>query len=146
MTVSLKTSIENKLGRAIENNEFEKLTKLMFEKSFDKKIFLAEEGVVCNHIYFIEQGSCYSYFIEPEGEKQVVQLAIEGNWISDLFSFFSVQPHFCFFSCKNSWHSFFGIMNPFHSTISFSSYHCKGVKYFICGFICPLLIYASQKK
>ena len=91
MSTSLKANIENKLDRAIENNEFEKLSKLMFEKSFDKKGFLAEEGVVCNHIYFIEQGSCYSYLIEPEGEKQVVQLAIEGNWISDLFSFFSGQ-------------------------------------------------------
>ena len=67
------------------------LLKLMVEKSFHKKDLLIEDGHHNNCIYFIEQGSCYSYIPELNGEKQVVQLAVEGNWISDPFSFFSDQ-------------------------------------------------------
>jgi len=89
MTASLKTNIETILGRPIEPVEVDMFLKLMFEKNFEKKDLLAEEGKDCSYIYFIVQGSCYSYFVEPDGDKQVVQLAIEGNWISDLFSFFS---------------------------------------------------------
>lgn len=89
MSASLKATIERKLEQPIEDKHFDMLLKLMFEKSFEKKDFMCEEGVICNHIYFIERGSCYSYLVESSGEKQVVQFAIEGNWISDLFSFFS---------------------------------------------------------
>lgn len=62
---------------------------LVFEKSFDKKAVLVEEGGFCNYIYFIEQGSCYSYLTDENGEKHAVQFALEDYWISDLYSFFS---------------------------------------------------------
>ncbi len=89
MSALLRKNIENKLGHKIDNKHFEMLVNLMLEKHFDKKDFLVEEDNTNNYIYFIEQGSCYTYLTEANGEKQVVQLAIEGNWISDLYSFFS---------------------------------------------------------
>lgn len=91
MSASLKKNIEIKLEHPIEDFHFEMLLKLMVEKSFDKKELLIEEGKKNNFIYFIEQGSCYSYLTESNGEKQVVQFAIEGNWISDIYSFFQEQ-------------------------------------------------------
>ncbi|MBL7916953.1 MAG: Crp/Fnr family transcriptional regulator [Bacteroidia bacterium] len=91
MSASLKANIEKKLEHPLEDKHFDMLLKLMFEKSFDKKDLLVEEGSKNNYIYFVEQGSCFSYLTESNGEKQVVQFAIEGNWISDLGSFFSEQ-------------------------------------------------------
>lgn len=91
MSTLLKENIERKLEHHIEDVHFDMFLKLMFEKSFDKKNLLIEEENKNNYIYFIEQGSCYSYITPSNGEKQVVQFAIEGNWISDLNSFFSEQ-------------------------------------------------------
>ncbi|MFY9308588.1 MAG: Crp/Fnr family transcriptional regulator [Bacteroidia bacterium] len=89
MTSALKENIEKVLQHQVDEKQFSSFMALMEEKNFEKKALLCEEGVVCKYIYFIDKGSCYSYLTEPDGEKQVVQFAIEGNWISDLFSFFS---------------------------------------------------------
>ena len=89
MMPSLKANIEKTINQNITDREFEQFFKLMFEKSFEKKDFLIEEGNICNHIYFIEQGACYSYLTNNEGDKHAVQFALEGYWISDLYSFFS---------------------------------------------------------
>jgi 4,5-DOPA dioxygenase extradiol len=50
---------------------------------------MVEEGKVCNYIYFLTEGSCYSYISNKDGEENVIQFALEGYWISDLYSFFS---------------------------------------------------------
>jgi CRP-like cAMP-binding protein len=89
MTDLLKHHIEKKTNQILTKNDSNQFAKLVFEKSFDKKDLLAEEGGFCNYIYFIEQGSCYSFLTDEEGDKQVVQLALEDYWISDLYSFFS---------------------------------------------------------
>lgn len=91
MSTLLKANIEKKLKHPITDRDLELFLKLMFEKRFDKKDLLVEEGSTNKHIYFIEQGSCFSFLTEPKGEKQVIQFAIEGNWISDLSSFISEQ-------------------------------------------------------
>lgn len=89
MKFALRLNIEKTINQTITDSEFEQFSKLMLEKSFDKKNFLIEEGAVCNYIYFIEQGSCYSYITDQKGDKHAVQFALEGYWISDLYSFFS---------------------------------------------------------
>lgn len=86
---SLKLNIEKTIKQSITESEFEKFSKLVFEKSFDKKEILIEEGHVCNYIYFITSGSCYSYITDKKAEKHAIQFALEGYWISDLYSFYS---------------------------------------------------------
>lgn len=89
MKSTLRSNIEKTINQAITDTEFEQFSKLMVERSFDKKDLLIEEGHAGNYIYFIEQGSCYSYMTNEKGDKQAVQFALEGYWISDLYSFFS---------------------------------------------------------
>ena len=89
MTDLLTHHIEKKINQTLSKNDCNQFAKLIFEKSFDKKDLLVEEGSFCNYIYFIEQGSCYSYLTDENGDKQVVQIALEDYWISDLYSFFS---------------------------------------------------------
>lgn len=85
----LKSHIEKTIQRNLTNDEFNQFTSLIVEKQYDKKAFLAEEGKVCSHMYFIEKGSCYSYILDETGNKHVMQFALEGYFISDLYSFFS---------------------------------------------------------
>lgn len=87
----LKTAIENTLKASITEEEFAQFEALLTKQSFEKKAFLAEEGHRCNSVYFIQKGSCYSYMTDDKGEKHTVQFALEGYWISDLYSFFSDQ-------------------------------------------------------
>jgi len=68
------------------------IRELMVQKHYSKGALLAEEGRICDQIYFVENGSCYSYLTDKKGENHVVQFALEGYWISDLFSFFSAKP------------------------------------------------------
>lgn len=85
----LRKNIENTLGHPVTDEVFLAVEDCMFSKTFDKKELLAEEGKHCRYSYFIEQGACYSYLIDDKGEKHAIQFALEGYWISDLYSFFS---------------------------------------------------------
>lgn len=87
----LRTNIEKTIKQEISDSEFEKFLQFAVAKEFDKKQFLIQEGQICEYIYFVEHGSCYSYMTDDIGEKHAVQFALEAYWISDLYSFFSSQ-------------------------------------------------------
>jgi CRP-like cAMP-binding protein len=89
MYPSLKNNIEKTIGKEVSEGDYLKFSTLLFEKTYDKKACLTEEGGQCNYIYFILQGSAYSYITDKKGDKHVIQFALEGYWISDLYSFYS---------------------------------------------------------
>lgn len=89
MAISLKSNIERTIKESISDSDYKAFRELMFEKTFDKKDFLVEEGGLCNYIYFIEEGSAYSFITDNKGDKHAIQFALEGYWISDLYSFYS---------------------------------------------------------
>jgi CRP-like cAMP-binding protein len=91
MKSSLRLNIEKIINQALEDDAFNQFSILLVEKFFDKKEYLIRDGDVCEYIYFIEQGSCYSYISDQKGERHAVQFALEGYWISDLYSFFSAR-------------------------------------------------------
>ena len=86
---ALKSNIERTIGEAIDAPNFEKFCQLLFQKTFDKKTSVVEEGNKCNYIYFILQGSAFSFITDEKAEKHAIQFALEGYWISDLYSFYS---------------------------------------------------------
>lgn len=51
-----------------------------------KKTLLVREGDCSQQIYIIEQGALYSYKTDHTGEQHVIQFALEGYWIADLYS------------------------------------------------------------
>lgn len=89
MYESLQHTIELYTNQQVTDACWERFCALLFEKNFDKKSYLAEEGKVCSYNYFVLSGSCYSYLSDDRGDKHVVQFALEGYWIADLYSFFS---------------------------------------------------------
>ncbi|MEX2592579.1 MAG: Crp/Fnr family transcriptional regulator [Anditalea sp.] len=88
----IRNNIEKTLKEKIPDEMFTQFRELAFEKSFDKKQFLAEAGKSCKYQYFIEQGSCYSYYVNEKGDKNAVQFAVENYWITDASSYFSDKP------------------------------------------------------
>ena len=87
-----RENIESTLGEKIPDEMFAGFTELAFEKSFDKKEFLAEAGGTCKYQYFILKGSCYSYYINEKGDKHAIQFALENYWITDASSYFTNKP------------------------------------------------------
>ncbi len=88
----IRKNIEKTLGEKIPDEMIEHFMELTFEKSFDKKRFLAEAGKDCKYQYFILQGSCYSYYVNEKGDKNAIQFAIENYWITDASSYFTNKP------------------------------------------------------
>lgn len=85
----LKSNIQKTILQPIPDGNCTAFSSLLFEKHFDKKDILVEEGHDCKYIYFVTKGSCYSYITDDKGDAHAIQFALEGYWISDLYSFFS---------------------------------------------------------
>jgi CRP-like cAMP-binding protein len=87
----LRTHIEKLLNAPVPEGNCSLFSTLLYEKTFEKKDVLVEEGKQCNLIYFLTEGSCYSYYLDEKGEEHAIQFALAGYWISDLYSFFSCK-------------------------------------------------------
>lgn len=72
--------------------EQERFTSLLVSKSVAKKEFILREGEVCKYETFVVKGCLRAYTIDDKGVDHVAIFAIEGWWISDLYSFISQNP------------------------------------------------------
>lgn len=61
-------------------------------KKLRKKQYLLQEGDVCKHIAFVEKGALRSYTIDDKGAERILQFALEGWVIADLYSFLTAEP------------------------------------------------------
>jgi CRP-like cAMP-binding protein len=61
-------------------------------KKLRKKQYLLQQDDVCKYTAFVEKGVLRSYSIDEKGYEHIVQFAVEGWWISDLYSFFTGEP------------------------------------------------------
>lgn len=76
---------------AISTSEFESFLSYTKSKTIAKHTHFLNEGEVANYIAFVVSGGLYSYTIDDKGERNVLQIALENYWISDLYSFFSKE-------------------------------------------------------
>src|SRR5690348_6685782 len=61
-------------------------------KKIRKKQYLLQEGDVCKFFAFVEHGTLRSYTIDDKGAERIIQFALEGWMISDLYSFLTAEP------------------------------------------------------
>jgi CRP-like cAMP-binding protein len=61
-------------------------------KKIRKKQYLLQEGDVCKFVAFVEKGSLRSYTVDEKGQEHIIQFALEGWTISDLYSFLTAEP------------------------------------------------------
>ena len=77
---------------ALTTEEQETIKTYLTPKKLRKKQYLLQEGDVCRAIAFVEQGALREYSVDENGNEQIIQFAIEGWTISDLYSFITGEP------------------------------------------------------
>jgi len=83
----LHTHIKRRIH--ISEKELALLSKFFSPKKLKRKQFLLQEGDVCKHIAFVNEGCLREYTVDHKGEEHILQFAIKDWWISDLNSFLS---------------------------------------------------------
>jgi CRP-like cAMP-binding protein len=63
------------------------IKKYLSPKKLRKKQYLLQEGDVCKNIAFVEKGALRAYSVDDTGSDHIIQFALEGWTISDLYSF-----------------------------------------------------------
>lgn len=76
----------------ITNEEMGVIKQYLTPKKLRRKQFLLQEGDVCKFIAFVERGALRSYSIDEKGVERIIQFALEGWTISDLYSFLTAEP------------------------------------------------------
>jgi CRP-like cAMP-binding protein len=71
----------------LTDSETKVLNGLFSIREFPKKSMVLEQGNICKHLYFIEQGLVKAYFIDRNGEEVILNFASESWWITDIHSF-----------------------------------------------------------
>ena len=72
--------------------ELEIIKTQLTPKKLRKKQYLLQEGDVSKFIAFVEKGSLRSYTVDEKGSEHIIQFALEGWTISDLYSFLTSEP------------------------------------------------------
>lgn len=72
--------------------EQEQIKHYLTPKKIRKKQYLLQEGDVCKAIAFIEKGALREYSVDESGTEHIIQFALEGWTISDLYSFLTEEP------------------------------------------------------
>lgn len=77
---------------ALTNEDREAISKYLRPKKLRKKQYLLQEGDVCKAIAFVEKGSLRAYSVDNDGKEHIIQFALEGWTIADLYSFLTGEP------------------------------------------------------
>jgi CRP-like cAMP-binding protein len=65
---------------------------LFVPKQVRKKQYLLQLGEVSKYLTFVESGTLRSYTVDEKGAEHIVQFALEGWWISDMYSYLTREP------------------------------------------------------
>lgn len=71
----------------LSEEEFEYARTLFIPKRLKKKRVLIGEGEICKYTVFVEKGLLRSYKADDKGNEHILQFALEGWWMGDLYSF-----------------------------------------------------------
>ncbi|MCE3283126.1 MAG: cyclic nucleotide-binding protein [Chitinophagaceae bacterium] len=76
----------------LSTDEEELIKQHLTPKKLRKRQYLLQEGDVCKFIAFVEKGALRSYSVDEKGVERIIQFALEGWTISDLYSFLTSEP------------------------------------------------------
>ena len=76
----------------LTQDEQELIKSYLTPKKIRKNQYLLQEGDVCKFIAFTEKGALRAYSVDEKGSESIIQFALEGWLISDLFSFLTGEP------------------------------------------------------
>jgi CRP-like cAMP-binding protein len=76
----------------LTSEEEELIRTYLTPKKLRKKQYLLQEEDVCKAIAFVEKGALREYTVDEGGNEHIIQFALEGWTISDLYSFLTGEP------------------------------------------------------
>lgn len=88
----LHTSISKALSQELPDELLQPFYDLFVVREVNKKTLLVEEGKVARQLYFFNRGSAYLYYLNEKGEETAIQFALEGYWLTDMYSFLTGKP------------------------------------------------------
>jgi len=90
----MSADIIQHITREIEllDSEKEEFASILSEISLQKREFLIKPGQTVQNEYFVVEGCLRAYYLDEQGNKHIIQFAIEDWWISDFEAFFTNQP------------------------------------------------------
>lgn len=77
---------------ALDHDEIHYFTLLLISKRVARKEFLLREGQVAREISFIRAGALKAFYSDAKNDENIIMLAIDDWWITDMYSFTSGQP------------------------------------------------------
>lgn len=72
--------------------EVEQIKPYLTPKKIRRKQYLLQEGDVCKATAFVEKGALRAYSVAEQGTEHIIQFALEGWFIADMYSFLSGEP------------------------------------------------------
>jgi CRP-like cAMP-binding protein len=72
--------------------EFAPIAAVLTTRTLSKKEFLLRPGEVCRQLSFVTQGVLRLFTTDDKGHEVIDQFALEGWWVSDLYSFLTHEP------------------------------------------------------
>ena len=75
----------------LDKRATEALRAFLQKKEIEKGSFLITEGKVCDHVYFLEQGSLRGFY-NLDGKEVSYWFAFENNFVTSFYSFISRKP------------------------------------------------------
>ncbi|OLY93823.1 cAMP-binding domain of CRP or a regulatory subunit of cAMP-dependent protein kinases [Cnuella takakiae] len=76
---------------SLSEQEMEYVKGLLKPKKLRRKQYLLQEGDVCREIGFVEKGALRAYSVDEGGTERIIQFALEGWLIADLYSFLTAE-------------------------------------------------------
>ena len=76
----------------LTEEEQELIKKYLTLKKLRKKQYLLQEGDISNCVAFVEKGAMRLYKVNEDGSEHIVQFALEGQFLTDLYSFLTSEP------------------------------------------------------
>jgi CRP-like cAMP-binding protein len=62
-------------------------TSCLKQKELQRKDFLLREGQVAKSINYIHKGALKAYYLDKESDENIIMLAIDDWWVTDMYSF-----------------------------------------------------------
>jgi CRP-like cAMP-binding protein len=76
----------------LSEDEIQYFTSLLKVRTFRKKQYLLQAGDVSKYENFVVKGLLRAYTVDAKGQEHIAMFAMEGWWISDLYSFLTNNP------------------------------------------------------
>jgi CRP-like cAMP-binding protein len=86
----LRTKIDATIR--ITDEEFEFCKSLFTPKKLRRRQYLLQEGDVSKYTAFVSKGILRTYTVDEKGAEHILQFAMEGWWMGDLYSFLTSEP------------------------------------------------------